>query len=692
MRRWLVLFLLLAAVGCRPQAAPTMRTLRASGNDADVYLRSVADTLNDMPNALDLELLPAQPILTASTSKDGKEVRAICTQIPGQEDGSFVYLHVVDENAMFQTLKVKPGDIVRYYVNFDEEAAERNIEQRNALELRVRRLDSADPENVLILQGGLSGPVLEPQRIEIWRFSDKRMDAIRSMFATYRQDRQPPAGWEPSPDLGALRQIVERANQWLRNLPPTKEAWKVDPLVAKVSAEVKLPENAVAAKLSGDALKKATSTDELRDGGFSEAEARLLEQAVWCRDISQWARREAATDVDAAVALFDWTVRNLQLDADGDKAAVTVHHPWQALIYGHGTAAHRAWVFVELCRQQGIEAAVIQPSAGEGDKPAPLLAGALIDGEIYLFDPALGLPLPSAKGTLAVGTLKELAEKSELLREFDVEGGPEYLLTSEQLAEVTALIVASSSQLAQRSARLEAALLGEEYVTLAANANDLAERLKKVAHVGDAKLWAVPYQAIVDEAAMPNTKAQPYRALAVAEFAPFAERPLLWKARVLHFQGHKDIRVAERGDALAMPREGHDDALRLYQSPTVRPSDDNLAKEEPAKQEVYRLAKADASYWLGLLSYDRGNYGVAASWLGDRTLDRDPKGKWANGARYILARAYEADGKLDEAIKLLESDPEGAPQQHGNLVRAKRLKAKRDAGVTTEGTGSAGGL
>jgi hypothetical protein len=395
-----------------------MRTLRASGNDADVYLRSVADTLNDMPRALDLELLPAQPILTASTSTDGKEVRAICTQLPDQPDGTFTYLHAVDGNANFQTLKVKPGDIVRYYVNFDEEAAERNIEQRKALELRVRRLDSADPENVLILQGGLSGPVLEPQRIEIWRFSDKRMDAIRSMFATYRQDRQPPAGWEPSPDLGALRQIVERANQWLRNLPPPKEAWKVDPLVAKVGAEVTLPENEVAKKLSSEALKKATSADELRDGGFSEAEARLLEQAVWCRDISQWARREAATDVDAAVALFDWTVRNLQLDADGAREAVTVHHPWQALIYGHGTAAHRAWVFVELCRQQGIEAAVFQPAAGADDKPAPLLVGALIDGEIYLFDPALGLPLPSAassEGAPAAGTLKELVAQPELL-------------------------------------------------------------------------------------------------------------------------------------------------------------------------------------------------------------------------------------------------------------------------------------
>lgn len=691
MSRWSVLLVLLAAVGCRPQAAPSMRTLRASGNDADVYLRSVADTLNDMPRALDLELLPAQPILTASTSANGKEVRAICTQIPGQEDGAFTYLHAVDGNAMFQTLKVKEGDIVRYYVNFDEEAAERNIEQRKALELRVRRLDSADPENVLILQGGLSGPVLDPQRIEIWRFSDKRMDAIRSMFATYRQDRQPPAGWEPSPDLGALRQIVERANQWLRNLPPAKEPWKVDPLIASVSAEVTLPENEVARKLSTAALAKATSADELREGGFSEAEARQLEAAVWCRDISQWARRDAATDVDAAVALFDWTVRNVQLDADGAREAVTVHHPWQALIYGHGTAAHRAWVFVELCRQQGIEAAVFQPAAGAGDKPAPLLVGAFIDGEIYLFDPALGLPLPSAgsaAGTPAVGTLKELAEKPEGLRELDVEGGAEYPLTSEQLANATALVVASPSQLAQRSARLEAALLGEDFVALSTNATDLADRLKKVAHVGAAKLWAAPYQAIVDEHAMPNTKPQPYRALAVAEFAPFAERPLLWKARVLHFQGHKDIRVAERGDALAMPREGHDDALRFYQSPTVRPADASLEKEEPAKKVVYSLAKANASYWLGLLSYDRGNYGIAASWLGDRTLDRDPQGKWATGARYNLARTYEADGKLDEAVKLLESDPEDAPQRHGNLVRAKRLKTQRE----TKSTGSAGGL
>ena len=33
-----------------------------------------------------------------------------------------------------------------------------------------------------------------------------------------------------------------------------------------------------------------------------------------------------------------------------------IQYPWQALVYGHGTVAHRAWVFVELCRQQQIDA------------------------------------------------------------------------------------------------------------------------------------------------------------------------------------------------------------------------------------------------------------------------------------------------------------------------------------------------
>jgi hypothetical protein len=666
--------------GCRNETENTTRNLRFRGDNADVYLNSVAATLNDLPNSLDLDLLPAQPILTAATSANGEEVRALCIQNPQTKDGPYTFLQAVDGNALFHTLGVKRGDIVRYYVNYDEDAAEQNIELRKALELTVRRLDVTDPENALILDQGLSGPVLTPERIEIWRYSDKRMNAVRSMIDAYVNLRKPAAGWEPSPDLAALRLVVERANEWLRNLPPAGEddQWRLDPLIEQLPAELR----------DSDAVAKAIAQKNLRDGLFDDAEGRLLEEAVWCRDISQWVRSDITGDLDAAVALFDWTVRNIQLDppvGEGDdpheRAAVTIHHPWQALVYGHGTAEHRAWVFAEFCRQQAIDVVLLRPGQGDGDAKSPLLAAALIEDQLYLFDPALGLPLPGPDGAADVGTLAELAANDDLLRQFDVGDTLTYPLTANQLDDAMALVVASPLQLSRRTALLEARIEGEDFVELATDAAALAERVAKLPHIGGVQLWEQPFQARHDEATMPNVpneEKRQWRDLAAAEFAPFAERPLLWKARVLHFQGNKGIRAAERSDPLAEAREGHADAAVLYQDPTVRPPDARLAKLAEAKRTVYEAAKSAASYWLGLLCYSRGDYEVAAQWLGERSLEREPQGKWASGARYNLARTYEMQERSADAIKLLEATPEGDPQREGNLVRAKLLAEQSD--------------
>ncbi len=640
--------------GCGRPAARRGRTLQSRGNQNDVYLKSVAATLNDLAHHVDLELLPAQPILTASNSADGKEVRATCTQNPQTPDGQINYLRIYDGNANFFQLDVQPRDIVRYYVNLDKETAERGIEQRTALELRVRRLDARDPANALIIEGGLTAPALVPQRIEIWRYSDKRMDAIRSALNRYEKLRQPPAGWEPSPDLAALRQIVEHANLWLRNQAADKDKWQPDPLIESLPAEVR----------QAPGVATEMSTANLRDGVFADWEGRLLEQAVWCRDIAQWARANKVKDPDVAAALFDWTVRNIQLDR-GDGAA-TIHHPWQALAYGHGSAAHRAWTFVELCRQQGIDAVLLRPAAKEG-APSRLLAGALIDGQLYPFDPELGLPLGSGKNGPA--SLSELVENPALLRELDVQDHA-YPLDADALKSVEALVVASPLELSRRAALLEAGLEGEDYVKLSVDAQATAKQLNELPQVKQASLWAEPFEAIADELTMKLS----VRQLAAAEFAPFADRPKLWNARVLHFQGNK----GKGDDELADPRQGHQDALVLYQDGTVRPPNATLAKLDPAKQKVYSTAKAEASYWLGLLSYDRGNYDVALDWLDERTLKADPKGVWSDGARYNLARTHEALGQLDKAIALLESDPPEAPQRQGNLVRAKRLRAEAE--------------
>ena len=137
--------LLAIVIGCDGAPPRRTRTLQSRGSDSGIYLTSVAGTLNDMAANTDLNLLPAQPILTASSSNDGKEVRAICTPNPEVPDGPVNYLRSVDGNANFYALDVRPGDIVRYYVQVDRESAQMDIMRRTALELRVRRLDTRDP-------------------------------------------------------------------------------------------------------------------------------------------------------------------------------------------------------------------------------------------------------------------------------------------------------------------------------------------------------------------------------------------------------------------------------------------------------------------------------------------------------------------------------------------------------------------
>jgi tetratricopeptide (TPR) repeat protein len=170
---------------------------------------------------------------------------------------------------------------------------------------------------------------------------------------------------------------------------------------------------------------------------------------------------------------------------------------------------------------------------------------------------------------------------------------------------------------------------------------------------------------------------RPQRIQAAQRFLVFAQLPKLWKARTLHFQGTKPIPVSQQNDPLAQPRRGHREAVTLYQSPDIRVRDDILERVDPLERVILGTAKADASYWLGLLSFDLGKYEVADDWLRTRTLEAQPDGFWTAGASYNLARTLVELGKIDEAIALLEADE--SPQRHGNRLLARQLKPQQDS-------------
>ncbi len=659
---WLVglMFFVLVA-GCKdPPAAQKKTSSAAQANRhqrgvSQALLKTISGTLSDLASQVDTQLRPAQVILDASKSANRKEVRATCKVNPKVPNGPHVFLEVPAGNANFRGLGIKAGDLVRYFVIYDQESLKKGFEERTYLELVVRRLDSQNPNNALILERGLSGPMPAPEKIEIWRYSDKRMIDIHTRLQRYIKLRKPAIGWEPSPDENGLTLLMDRLNQWLRNQTEAVDTWQYATLLEQLPQELR----------EAEPMVERLSAEALRERPFEESEGRLLQQAVWIRDISAWAKGTALSDLEVASALFDWTVRNIQLEPT--EAGELLHHPWQALMFGMGTAEHRAWVFAELCRQQQLDVVMLAVGSSAEESQRWWLPALLNEGKLYLFDTRLGLPIPGPDDA-KVATLADVVADPGLLRNLDLSEKEAYEFGAEDLKHVEAWLVATPEQLSRRWALLESVLEGDNYMVLASGHQRVAEELAKHAQLSGTRFWPLPFRSILQQLKLKP----PSRLWLAKRFEIFAQRPRLWKARVLHFQGAKQIPASQRDDPLAEPRRGHRDATRLYLNKRIRPSEKVLAFLQPAKQEVYRTAKLSASYWLGLLRYDQDSYAVAVDWLLHRTLEASPTGPWSAGARYNLARAYEAQGELEKAIELLKEDT--SPQHHGNHLRARMLQ------------------
>jgi hypothetical protein len=85
----------------------------------------------------------------------------------------------------------------------------------------------------------------------------------------------------------------------------------------------------------------------------------------------------------------------------------------------------------------------------------------------------------------------------------------------------------------------------------------------------------------------------------------------------------------------------------------------------------FQRIKEHATYWLALTFFDDAKYTTAIEWLDERVVGAPLPSPWLPGARYNLARCYEALGETEKAVALYEADD--SPQRHGNRLRGKWL-------------------
>jgi tetratricopeptide (TPR) repeat protein len=445
----------------------------------------------------------------------------------------------------------------------------------------------------------------------------------------------------------ALPQVINRLNQWIGTRKPIAH-WQPDPLVGKLEPR----------------LKKLPPLVDLSLLRFEREDGLGLQEAVWLREAARTIVGRETDDLARARRLFDWTVRNIELlpeDAE-QQASRWPQRPWETMLLGRGQVVDRAWVWILLARQQGLDVVLLAadtPEARHGRLPEKWLPALLLEKSLYLFDPQWGLPIPGADGR-GVATLEQAASDPRIFERLDSGAKHHYRLRADDLRRVVVLVEGSSYYLSQRMELLELHLAGADRIVLSLDASGLVDRAAALGHVGSGRLWNLPYERLAEKFAASKQQIDDGNRQVSVFRSPTRN---LWSARVLHLMGRY---TGPRG------------AIHFYQ--LCRPANDDIADALEAGKvtrqiaDLARQAKEDASYWLGLLAYERGLYETAIDYFRLRTLDSFPKGAWTEGAHYNLARSYEDLGQAAEAIA--QYDATQSAQRPGNLVRAGRLKAE----------------
>ena len=560
------------------------------------------------------------------------------------------------------------------------------------------------------------------------------LDLLHHVYEPSRfyPDRRRPMNAMPEVDRLALYHL----NQWLARETQQASAWTPPALLQFVPKS----------------LAAIQPLQELDRSRLTYDDIRFLHGRIWQRDIARrvtaqplpepwqtWLKEQAvskdqeqAQQLSAAMQLFDWTVRNVQLEpfppAEKTTAAGTSsnkesdalppqrgvpgpgyqRYPYETLLYGRGDAYERARVFMELCRQQNVDTIVLAVNQASGP-PRPWAVAAMIGPELYLFDAELGLPLPAEQGR-GVVTLAQLVKQPELLEQLNLAAKQTYWVKADDLSSLRPLISASPEELSKRMWLLDREAKGTKQLHLFVDADALAARIVQAPPLSAAKvaLWRVPFECSLYVSLGLGLRLNLDREFLLQYDKETAQlrNPYgpIRQGRQLQFQGTFDTpeaaliqrRQRER-DKIVDPAFHDGGAIDLFLM--ARP--EGRAIEDFARSDLWQQAQAslpnnpqerqkqlailteriqrmrdDVTFWLGLIQYEKGDYENAIKWLQLSQADESSERPWAAAVRYNLARSYESLGQTEEAIKLLSSDD--SPQKYGNRLRAKWLSSRNE--------------
>ncbi|MDR2641856.1 MAG: hypothetical protein LBC74_03580 [Planctomycetaceae bacterium] len=406
-----------------------------------------------------------------------------------------------------------------------------------------------------------------------------------------------------------------------------------------------------------------------------------LIQSIWLRDISNWARGDKQDVLERVKNIFDWTICNISVrDQDIiNNILPPLQLPWQSVLLGNASGLDRAWVFIELLRQQRIDAVML--AVDDAAKPGGLLfwgVGVLVNGEIYVFVPDYGTPLPAKDGLIfaedgtlicnSIATFSQVLNDDSLLRKLDISDKDKFPVTSAKLKKSTIFLAASPETVSMRMKVLEADLSGESNMILYTNLNEQRRLLAEMKSISDnvkVAIWNYPFHAKFDQLFKYNMIGSYLDIFRTTNPLSKHHNFPIWSGRILYFKGtitgqggamtqYQDARISDR------------EMMELRAMPDFR-NNKTLA-------QILQLTTNQAVFWIGIASFERNSIENAKDSM--KSLMSSSLNIWAIPASYILGRIAELEKNYTDAISHYERIAKGTTTQPAFSIRAKWIREK----------------
>ncbi|WP_169973569.1 tetratricopeptide repeat protein [Tautonia rosea] len=441
-------------------------------------------------------------------------------------------------------------------------------------------------------------------------------------------------------------------------------------------SDFQLP-NETRAYLDEQLAESPFQTSDFENRAFELKDARHIEDCLLYHNIASRVAGPGSM-FDRVGRLFDWTVQNVQLvppEAPMPEALVAQGvnpvpaRPYDVIIRGFGSEipgdlwADRSWTFMALCRQIGVDVAMLGYPVDDAEEPYYWTCAALIDGTPYLFDTRIGLAIPGPDGQ-GIATLEQAATEAIVLDRLDLPAPSiPYATNAANLDTVRVYLDSSRGYFAPKMRLLQNDLAGANRMVLHRDpaeqrdawASALGDRLDTV------ELWDLPLNV---EYALFNDPAY-VRAIQFVNFYFSPDFPLLG-ARLRQLRG--DLADAKQEFTRARFRRvaGMEEAAQI-------PAE--------VRQEIQESIDLFSTYFLGLAQLDDTMPDQAIN-LFEQALKLPPtnaravRGRPATllrlGADSNLGKLYETKGEVARAI-FSYSRSNTTPQSVGNLLRANAL-------------------